>query len=307
MPRLPHARFIAALLPFLCLLGFASTSTAQNWGQPLSRHAVLSSEVDAYLSDASRLTAESAAKPARSDWGGALVIYGWLAGVKGTVAGDGGTEIDIPFETFLDLTDTGFQMYAELRWRKWFIGFDGTWAQLSIDREGTLADLDVSIRQRIFDMRIGYRVWEQTLETPAPARDDKSERWGRTVVADAFVGARYFYTNIKATTTPIIGNPIVVEDIDERVDPFFGGRIGWEFAQRWVLVVRGDIGGFGIGDAAQFTWQFSANVGFRFTRRLSLFVGYRLLSYDTITGSGADEAGTDLLQHGPQIGLSFAF
>jgi len=253
------------------------------------------------------MPAETASKPAKSDWSGNLIVYGWLAGVKGTVADAGGTEIDIPFETFLDLTDSGFQMYAEVRWRKWFLGFDGTWAKLSIDRDGTLADLQVSIRQRIFDMRVGYRVLEGTLEAPAPARDDRSERWGRVVVVDAFVGARYFFTKIKATTTPIIGNPVVVEGTDERVDPFVGGRLGWEFARRWILVLRGDIGGFGIGDAAQFTWQFSANVGFRITRRISVFLGYRLLSYDTITGSGDDETGTDLLQHGPQIGASFRF
>ncbi len=316
MPKLACARSIAVVLPYLFVLGCASASSTQIRGPahtrqaapiPVTSGAALTREVDAYLSDPSRAAAQSTSQPAKSDWGGSLIIYGWLAGVKGTVAGDGGTEIDIPFETFFDLTDAGFQMYAEVRWRKWFIGFDGTWAKLAIDREGTLLDLQVSIRQKIFEVRFGYRVFERTLEAPAPAREGKSMRWGRAVAVDAFVGARYFYTRIKATTTPIVGSPIVVEDLDERIDPFFGARVGWQFAQRWALIVRGDIGGFGIGDAAQFTWQFSANVAFRITRRIDVFVGYRLLSYDTITGSGDDESGTDLLQHGPQIGASYRF
>ena len=60
-------------------------------------------------------------------------------------------------------------------------------------------------------------------------------------------------------------------------------------------------------EAAQFTWQLNVNFAFRFTVNLSAFIGYRLLSYDTITGSGADRTGTDLLQHGPQFGVGFTW
>jgi opacity protein-like surface antigen len=76
---------------------------------------------------------------------------------------------------------------------------------------------------------------------------------------------------------------------------------------RWIIGFRGDIGGFGIGDAAEFSWQVAAEVGFRVSRGVTIFAGYRVLDYDTVTGEGADRNGIDLNQHGPIIGGGFLF
>ena len=76
---------------------------------------------------------------------------------------------------------------------------------------------------------------------------------------------------------------------------------------RWLIGFRGDIGGFGIGDAAEFSWQAAAEVGFRVSRRVVIFAGYPVLAYDTVTGDGAERNGTDLRQQGPIIGGGFLF
>jgi hypothetical protein len=68
------------------------------------------------------------------------------------------------------------------------------------------------------------------------------------------------------------------------------------------LRVLGDVGGFGIGDAAQFSLRASASLGFRVSKRIALLAGYRILEYDTVVGEGADRNGTDLRQNGPIIG-----
>ena len=37
------------------------------------------------------------------------------------------------------------------------------------------------------------------------------------------------------------------------------------------------------------------------------FAAYRAIYIDTVTGSGSDAAGADLLQHGPVLGIGFTF
>jgi hypothetical protein len=94
---------------------------------------------------------------------------------------------------------------------------------------------------------------------------------------------------------------------DERWDPFIGGRVGWDASKRWSLGLRGDIGGFGIGDAAQFTWQLEGTAAFRLASWSRLLAGYRVLSFDTVDGGGTERSGVDLLQQGFIVGVAFGF
>jgi len=71
--------------------------------------------------------------------------------------------------------------------------------------------------------------------------------------------------------------------------------------------IQGDIGGFGVGDAAQFTWQAAIEMGYRVSKRVVILGGYRWLEFDTITGEGEDRNGQSLLQHGPIIGVGIGF
>jgi hypothetical protein len=71
--------------------------------------------------------------------------------------------------------------------------------------------------------------------------------------------------------------------------------------------LHGDVGGFGIGDASELTWQVQAVVGFRLTRRLSLLLGYRVLDLDRTTGDGAQKNGSATTQQGPLAGLGIVF
>ena len=240
-----------------------------------------------------------------SKWGFYVGPYGWLTGVAGKVVTDGEeTEIDVPFEDFLENTNAGLQLYFEARRNRLFMAFDGTWANLGSEVEGTLFDLDIEIRQRIYDIRVGYEVYNIDLGDVIrkPGFD-----WQRRGVIDLFIGGRYFRTEPVITIIPIIGEEREISGVDSRVDPFVGLRIGWDMSYRWMIAFRGDIGGFGIGDAAQFSWQASAKLGFRVSKRVAILAGYRILEYDTVVGEGADRNGTDLRQEGPIIGAGIAF
>jgi hypothetical protein len=218
-------------------------------------------------------------------WDFFIAPYGWLTGVSGTVVTDGDeAEIDIPFHDFLENTKAGFQLYFEARRNKLILAFDGTWANLGTEVEGRLFDLDIEIRQRIYDIRVGYEVYSRDIGEVIH-RDQFD--WQRRGVVDLFVGGRYWRTEPIITIIPIIGDENVVSSVDSRVDPVVGLRIGWDMSYRWAFAFDGDVGGFGIGDAAQFSWQAEAAFGFRVSRRVTVLGGYRFL---------------DLRQHGPIIG-----
>ena len=239
------------------------------------------------------------------DWAFFVAVYGWLAGVEGDVVRNGSsTGIDIPFHDLADAAKAGFMGYAEARYREWFLAFDGTWATLRGDREGRILALDVTVDQRTFDLRIGRNALRRKLGDLEPGVDPI---WRREVVLDLFVGARYWDTKTTIETKVVGRKPKRITTREDRWDPFLGFRFGYDFATRWLVAVRGDVGGFGIGDAAEFAWQAGVNVGFRATSAVVVFAGYRAMGSDLVTGRGADRNGADLVQHGPTIGIGFLF
>ena len=66
-----------------------------------------------------------------------------------------------------------------------------------------------------------------------------------------------------------------------------------------------EIGGFGVG--SDFTWQIFPTVGYKFSDRFSLEVGYRWLDLDYSTGDGNERFAYDVLTQGPVGGLAFRF
>ncbi len=241
----------------------------------------------------------------RSDWRFLVAPYGWLASVKGTVVSEGQEgELDIPFSDITKHVNGGFQLYAEARWKKWFVAFDGTWANLVEEVGGNFVDVDVNIRQRLFDVRLGYEVFRCSRDG---ALDPCCESYRRWVVMDAFVGVRYWYTQQILTVQGPRGFIWKTDGLDERLDPFLGLRFGFDVTRRIGVFVRGDVGGFGIGNAARFAWQAQGGVSLDLTRWMHLILGWRALYFDTIEGSGAGRNGAALTQQGPIIGLGFTF
>ena len=238
-------------------------------------------------------------------WGFLVAPYGWLTGVDGTVAnGVESIDIDIPFDEFLERTQAGFMLYAEARWKRLFFAFDGTWATLEGESDLVLLDLDVEVKQQIYDIRVGYEVHNSKLgEVIRRSKFD----WQRRLIVDIFAGGRYFNTEPSIEITPIIGNPRSVSSGETRIDPFLGARVVWDLSYRWLLGFRGDVGGFGFGDAADFTWQATAEVGFRISRQVAVAAGYRVLEYDTIEGEGDSRSGYDLRMSGVIVGLGISF
>jgi len=84
-------------------------------------------------------------------------------------------------------------------------------------------------------------------------------------------------------------------------DPIIGAHLRYDLSQRWFLVAKGDVGGFGV--SADMAYEVFAGVGFRITDWCSTTLGYRYLAekYDQ------DDFKFDLKAQGFLLGFGFHF
>ena len=75
-----------------------------------------------------------------------------------------------------------------------------------------------------------------------------------------------------------------------------------------MLLLRGDVGGFGIDDASDYTYNVMAAFRYSFSDSMALIVGYRVfgMKYDS-GSSGSEQFGFDGIAHGPMIGMNYTF
>jgi hypothetical protein len=201
---------------------------------------------------------------------------------------------------------------------------------LSFDVPGTTAtvgplDLDVSTTLAIVKLQAGYRL----LSTPLGSDADP-----RPLSIDAYVGGRYWFLKNRIhlemgpvqipgfDVTPFLDTPFgpvelsdvsfpgtTLGGIDTRlnesshhIDPLVGLRIQHDFADNWSATLLGDVGGFGIGSAADLSWEALAQVSWRFGERWALVVGYQWLD---IRRDGSIDL--DITIFGPKIGVSYSW
>ena len=88
------------------------------------------------------------------------------------------------------------------------------------------------------------------------------------------------------------------------VDPLIVTRLKKVINNKWMVQLRADIGGFGVG--SQFAWQLQPDVNYRASKLLELGLGYRIISMDYNNNSGGgDRFVYDMDEYGPQIRIGF--
>ncbi len=146
---------------------------------------------------------------------------------------------------------------------------------------------------------------------------------GQTAL-DVLVGGRYWYQrldltlNLAGTIGVNVGDLQLSADRSKAVassgnvswvDPLVGLRVRHRLAPGQDLQAEADIGGFGVG--SQFSWQAIGTYSYQFGRTGGVawagVIGYRALYVNYIQGGGNTLFQTNLLQHGPLIGLSARF
>ena len=146
---------------------------------------------------------------------------------------------------------------------------------------------------------------------------------GQTAL-DVLVGGRYWYQKADMTLNLNGALGVNVGDLERSrdgsrayarsgtvnwIDPFVGFRVRHRLAPGQDLSVEADIGGFSIGSI--FSWQSLAAYSFDLGKTGSVgwagVIGYRALYVDYVQGSGNTLFETNLLQHGPLLGISARF
>lgn len=198
------------------------------------------------------------------------------------------------------------------------IGGDRFNRTFQVDVNADIA-LDVDVRLWMNDFAAHYRLIDQRFG------GGNSER----LIVEPYGGLRYMYLRQEATieqTTNIrlsssgsrpgarsgfrsrsSSGKQKIGDSRDWVEPFVGTRLIWELNEKFSLNIRGDVGGFGIGSAADLTYQIIPGCSYKLNENTTFDFAYRYANLDYSNGSGTDKLAMDLEAYGPVFGLTIVF
>lgn len=242
-----------------------------------------------------------------SGWQLSLTTYSWLPWISGDLGiANRNLDVDVNPGDVLEALDWStlpvWMSYAELKSGRLTLFNDTIWTALegSAGFSGPLGlggAVAVDYTQLTMEFGAAYTVWSDGT-TGAPG----------VVNLDLLAGARYWRQEVDLFAN--LG-PIATErsGIVDWVDPIIGARVGYGMAPGQSVLLRGDIGGFGVG--SEFSWQVLATYNAKICDvngyALDGLVGYRALAVDYRQGSGVRRYEMDTVQHGPVLGMSVRF
>lgn len=202
------------------------------------------------------------------------------------------TSIDVDTGTILENLRFGAMVHLEALYRQ-RIGLvvDVAYMNLGTATDGPLANgrLRASVGQLVVEGFAGYRFLSS----------DKA--W-----AEVYGGGRYWDNDVKFTGSGTIAGDFSFNPSARWLDPVIGIRGTRFLTDKWSVMGRADIGGFGV--SSDLTWTLQAGVGYHFNETWSLHMQYKALSVDYDNGkSGADRFVYDTITHGPLLGVAAKF
>ena len=223
---------------------------------------------------------------AQSDWNYNAAIYGWFAGINGTI---GTANHENQFEATLsellkNMTFTGGGHFEAgnpkltLIFDLFYYGADKNIDAITIGNNTITPDVSVKLDEWIIEGSFGYKVIEDL---------------------NVILSARVFSLN-----TDFVHSEETLTSVSETWLAFYlGGRYLKNLGDKWYAAVRGDIG-YG-GDS--FAYFVNGAVGYRFNKLFSIALDYRILNMDYSNGEGIGYLKFDATQHGLGLGFVFSF
>lgn len=266
-----------------------------------------------------------AATPDPDAWRFQTTAYGWLMGVSGSMTTRGQTvDINANFFQVVDKSDSlaAFMGYVEADKGRVGLYADLVWTKLGFAKE------TASYRNPVPGLQLSAKtsaVLTTTMTIVEAGGLYELAHWqnapGSFTAVDALLGFRY-WNNTAALNLDIIGSVDAQSLGIERgrafaiahsgnvdwVDPLIGLRLRHQFTPSQQVMLRGDVGGFGL--ASQFAWQAVGVYSYAWQfdgYALAGVLGYRALGVTYSEGYGINAAGANLVLHGPIIGFSARF
>lgn len=299
-----------------------------NPGRSLSAVCVAASLCWSTLSFAADMPAPVVkAPPAPPAWTFSVTPYAWLPSINGSTTVRG-RSIDID-ATFIDLLHRKipkelFGLMGTFEARK---GPTSIWTDLVYMKVGAsdsgsrvrsvhpnvggtlAAAASVQFEMFIAEAAVAYELFQWRGSTP-----------GTETSLDLYGGGRFWWQSAEASLALTAGLNIgdltmsggrAVADSGDVTwfDPLVGLRLRHHFSPTTELVLRGDVGGFGVG--SDMSWQAMGLLNWDFARTQyalwSAVLGYRALYVDFEKGAGNTLYEYDMLTHGPILGVSARF
>lgn len=227
-----------------------------------------------------------------------IAPYAWLAGMSTDV---GGEKIRQSFNDLSSVTNLGLQAAVIVRYNRWSLQTNFTYANLAADQEIGPITAELDIVQIIWENKLGYLLIDRIDDA-----DDIIRGWSMETTA----GLIYWSNDIEVALEYPIDLPILPARLDEFqnwTDLVIGANFRIYLSKRVLLALSGNVGGFGIGNSSKLYYDlFYANT-FRISKLLAVTAGYKSFTYDREDGSGDDQVSTKVKTYGPLIGLSFHF
>ncbi|GAB1308710.1 hypothetical protein KH5_13930 [Urechidicola sp. KH5] len=182
----------------------------------------------------------------------------------------------------------GGMLYFETSKNKWIISTDFIYMHLAMGlEEGLVVDNgEIDLKELLFEVSFLRSLTD----------------W-----IDIGVGGRVVSIKEGMTINTKIPNsiPLTGSITETWFDPVILLRSKGYFNEHWFYQARGDFGGFGLG--SDFTWQIQLELGYQFTDKFGLSLGYRNLDIDYNNGQGSDYFSYDMNTFGPQLKGVFSF
>jgi len=227
------------------------------------------------------------ASAAAAEWKHELAPYMWGSAMEGTSGiGSLSVDTDLSFSDILDNLEFGFMGTYRASRDRYSITLDAIYMGLGATERGPggVLKADVDLDQVGLEADFGY------------ALNDRL-----TLLA----GLRYVSLDTDLRVTGPQGNELSASEGEAWVDPVVGVIYAWPFAADWTLILRGDVGGFGLG--SDFAWQGIATLRWQLSPHLALGLAWRYLDMDYEDAEGENYFQYDVATSGPAMGVIFTF
>jgi hypothetical protein len=237
------------------------------------------------------LGAASPVHAAADEWTHTAYVYMVGAGIDGK-AGLGGVtaDVDVNFGDILDSLE--FSTMGGYRGERgpWAVVADLNYLRVEQRKDGigpfgqTRATVDAD--QLVFELDGSYAL---------------DEHWS------VYGALRYWRLDVDLQVVGggPLGETLARSGDEQWVDPVVGARYVVPLSQRWSLIAKGDIGGFGVG--SDFSWQAVAFANWSLNEHANVQLGFRYIDVDYEDGTSAGPLRYDVTLGGPAAGFAWRF
>jgi hypothetical protein len=246
-----------------------------------------------YIAVAAFLCSLLAPLSARAEGAWSFVIEPYL--LISSIDGDAGVgrvndvDVEVDFGDILEDLEAGFMIVLEAHHASgWGVMIDYGFMDLGSDISAPLGII------------VSAKTHQGILEALVAKRFDFAKG-----AIEVLGGIRWWDNEVDV----IVNTPgTISKSIEEDwVDPVIGARFTLPVSEKWQIVLRGDVGGFGVG--SDFTAVAAGGILYSFTEALSLDVQYKALwvDYEDGTKGSPGYFAYDTVTHGQIIGLKIEF